>query len=187
MELRCKKMYFIAKIVNWITNRKSNLFLSLSFVGVTYLCITKQLLDFILLEALFLLLSCHLKRVGKVLVYFSIGNKLSMNLEQIDAFKGYDYNDDRDRKQIESIFVDEFTKGVLCCRINKMVFHTHRWVLTNVLLSSKIADVYDISYKALGKSTHKMDILLLSSGKKTNNMHYKRQNYKVVMRLKKKG
>ena len=43
---------------------------------------------------------------------------------------------------------------------------------------NKDLEKYDVIYKESGKSNHILDILILSCGKETNNMYYKKEDYK---------
>ena len=179
-------MYQIAKISNWITNRRRNLFMVLSIAAVHIFLATKNVLEFVILEFLFLFLSLQLKRVGPMFVYFPVGNKLSMNLEDVSMFQQYDYNKKEDKDKIKQILIEECVKGLQKTKIRKFSFHTHQWMLDSVFTHPNVLKKYDIVCKKAGTSKHTLDILLISSGKKTNNMKYEKQNYKVTMKLKSK-
>lgn len=182
---KIKKLYFFAKLINFAMNDKWNVFLTLNIETLIYYFITKDFNLIILLEVLFFILSFTTKRVGKMFVYLPISRTLSMNLKDVHMFKDYDYNNKKDKEIIKKIFKEECIKSLIESNIKKCTFSSHKWMLENVFTNERILEKYDVTYKESGKSNHILDILILSCGKETNNMYYKKEDYKIILKQKK--
>lgn len=182
---KIKKLYFFVKLINFAMNDKWNVFLTLSIETLIYFLITKDYYVVILLEVLFFILAFTTKRIGKMFIYLPISKTLSMNLKDVYMFKNYNYNNEKDKEVIKNIFKEECVKSLIESKIKRCTFSSHKWMLENVFKDKRVLNKYDLLYKESGKSNHILDILILSCGKETNNMYYKKQDYKIILKQKK--
>lgn len=119
--------YKIAKFINFILNSKLNIFLIFNLLNIFIYAIMKNIQYFFFLEILIIIFCFSTKRVSKVLVYQSIFHIVSMNLEDVNMFKNYNYKIQKDK--ISESFKEELIDGLLKINSKYIKFQTHKFVV----------------------------------------------------------
>lgn len=154
--------YKIAKFINFLLNNRNNLLFFFNLLNILICIIIRDIEFFLILEIIILILTFSTKRVSKLLVYNSLFHIVSMNLEDVNMFKDYNYKIEKDK--ISEIFKEELINGLLKINAKYIKFQTHKFVVENILKDNRILDIYDLTYKQEGYKSFKYNVLLLTNG-----------------------
>ena len=87
--------YKIAKFINFLLNNRKNLLFFFNLLNILICIIIRDIEFFLILEIIILILTFSTKRVSKLLVYNSLFHIASMNLENVNMFKIYNYETEK--------------------------------------------------------------------------------------------
>lgn len=172
--------YKIAKFINFLLNNRKNLLFFFNLLNTLICIIIRDIEFFLILEIIILILTFSTKRVSKLLVYNSLFHIASMNLENVNMFKIYNYETEKDK--ISEIFKEELIKGLLNINSTYIKFETHKFVVENILKDERILNSFDLNYKSCGYDSFKYNVLLLNNGENIN-LH-KREKFYVTLKRK---
>lgn len=184
--IRFKIDIFLAKFYNYFVNNRLFMFINFNILFAIIAVLIKDLSLILFIQPLIILIVFTTYRLSNVGVYSSVFHILSMNLKDVNMFKYYDYDNEKDREIISNIFKEEFIlflKNAYIKNFKTIKMTTHKWVVNNVVLDEEIQNLYEIEVKEIGKCKSTLEVLLLA-GKYTPRAYYSRIKYKVILRKK---
>lgn len=172
----------LAKIFNFSIQGKIQFYIAFNlFLLPLYIieyCFMKKLDLAWFMQIIMIPMAMEHTRLSETMVYNKLFKIVSMSLKDINRYKEYDYDLDKDK--ISEDFKKDFIKGLINRPLKKTSFTTHKWVVNNVVNSEEVKNIYNIDIKKLKMGNLIYDVLILA-GKHTESAYIKRQMYKVTL------